>query len=262
MTDLQAIGGVKKLNHQNNKTWMTCMTSYMEGQDLWEVVNGNEVKPGEEEPNGTLIKWKIKAGKTLFALKTTIEEDVLEHIRDAGTPKEAWDTLVALFSKKKNTRLQLFESELLSIAQNYMSIAQYLHKVKSICREISKLEPTTPIRETRMKRIIIHGLRSEYRNFVTAILGWKIQPSLVELENMFVGQEAMAKQMGGVSQKGEEEALYINKSRGNSKQYNVCGSKRSDNKENNHQGKRNYHPGGASKNYWGENKRFEGKCHH
>jgi len=88
MTDLHAIGGVKKLNHQNYKTWMTCMTSYMEGQDLWEVVNGSEVKSGEEEPNGALRKWKIKAGKALFALKTTIEEDVLEHIRDAGTPKE------------------------------------------------------------------------------------------------------------------------------------------------------------------------------
>ncbi|KAH0666163.1 hypothetical protein KY285_027369 [Solanum tuberosum] len=234
MTDLHAIGRVKKLNYQNYKTWMTCMTSYMEGQDLWEVVNRSEVKPGEEEPNGALRNWKIKAGKTLFALKTTIEEDVLEHIRDAGTPKEAWDTLVALFSKKNDTRLQLLESELLSIAQNDMSIAQYFHNVKSICREISELEPTAPIGETRMKRIIIHGLRSEYKNFVTAVQGWQIQPSLVEFENMLAGQEAMAKQMGGASQKGK----------------------------NNHQGEGNYRPGGASKNYWGKNKRFEGKCHH
>ncbi|KAH0642694.1 hypothetical protein KY289_033668 [Solanum tuberosum] len=231
MTDLHAICGVKKLNHQNYKTWMTCMTSYMECQDLWEVVNESKVKPGEEEPNGALRKWKIKAGKTLFTFKTTIEEDVLEHIRDAGTPKEAWDTLAALFSKKNDTRLQLLESELLSTAQNDMNIAQYFHKVKSICHEISELKPIAPIRETRTKRIIIHGLRSEYRNFVTAVQGWQIQPSLVEFENMFVGQEAMAKQMGGVSQKGEDETLYINKSRGNSKQDNVAGTKINDDKE-------------------------------
>ncbi|KAG5598611.1 hypothetical protein H5410_029981 [Solanum commersonii] len=39
--------------------------------------------------------------------------------------------------------------------------------------------------------------------------------------------------------------------------------KRNDDKgKKNHQGKGNYRPGGASKNYWGKNKRFEGKCHH
>ena len=33
-----------------------------------------------EDTNGTLRKWKIKASKAMFALKTTVEEDVLEHI--------------------------------------------------------------------------------------------------------------------------------------------------------------------------------------
>lgn len=67
-----------------------------------------------------------------------------------------------------------------------------------------------------MRRIIIHGLRSEYRNIVVTVQGWKIQPSLVEFDNMLAGQESMAKKMGGVSQKGEEEALYIIESRENS----------------------------------------------
>ncbi|KAL6311801.1 hypothetical protein AAG906_020910 [Vitis piasezkii] len=64
----------------------------------------------------------------MFALKTTIEEDVLEHIRDAKTPYEAWNTFTKLFSKKNDTRLQLLESELLSIAQRDLTIAQYFHK--------------------------------------------------------------------------------------------------------------------------------------
>jgi hypothetical protein len=51
-------------------------------------------------------------GKALFALKTTIDDDMLEHIRDVKTPKEAWDTFAKLFSKKNDTRLQLLESEL------------------------------------------------------------------------------------------------------------------------------------------------------
>lgn len=59
----------------------------------------------------------------MFTLKTTIDEYVLEHIRDAKIPKEAWDTLAALLSKKNNTRLQLLENELLSTKQRDITIA-------------------------------------------------------------------------------------------------------------------------------------------
>lgn len=45
--------------------------------------------PKAEDNNEILRKWKIKVGKAMFVLKTTIEEDVLEHIRDVLTPKEA-----------------------------------------------------------------------------------------------------------------------------------------------------------------------------
>ncbi|KAL0423116.1 UNVERIFIED_CONTAM: hypothetical protein Sradi_0846400 [Sesamum radiatum] len=82
--------------------------AYLKAQNLWEVVNGKEVNPPEaEDANGMLRKWKIKAGKAMFVLKTTIEEDVLEHIREMNTPKEAWDTFAKLFSKKNDTKLQL-----------------------------------------------------------------------------------------------------------------------------------------------------------
>ena len=53
-----------------------------------------------------------------------------------------------------------------------MTIAQYFHKVKSLCREISKLDPEAHIGDIRMKRIIIHGLKPEFRSFVAAIQGW------------------------------------------------------------------------------------------
>ncbi|GKF02422.1 retrovirus-related pol polyprotein from transposon TNT 1-94, partial [Tanacetum coccineum] len=167
------------------------MKSYLQGQDLWEVVNGNEVRqPEAEDANGVLRKWRIKA---MFALKTTVEDDVLEHIRDAATPKVAWDTFTELFSKKNDTKLQLLESELLSVAQRDLTIAQYFHKVKKLCREISEFDPDAPIGDTRMKRIIIHGLKPEFMSNVAAIQGWQNQPSLVEFENLLASQEALIK---------------------------------------------------------------------
>lgn len=179
---------------------------------------------------------------------------MLEHVRDAKTPKETWNTLAALFLKKNDARLQLLENELLSTAQRDMTIAQYFHKVKSICREISDLDSMAPIGKTRIKRIIIYRLRPEYRGFVAAIQGWPNQPSLVEFENLFAGQEAMAKQIVGTSVKSEEESLYTNKTK-NFKQHTARSSKK-----NNFHGDGNSCSRGALKNH-GNNKRFEGKCH-
>ncbi|KAE8655260.1 tir-nbs resistance protein [Hibiscus syriacus] len=141
-----------------------------------------------------------------------------------------------------------------------MAVAQYFHKVKLICREISELDPTAAIGEARIKRIIVHGLRPEYRGFVVAVQGWPTQPSLVEFENFLAGQKAMANQMEGVSLKGEEEALYTSKSRGTFEWYIGSGSNNDGNKVKNYQGKGGQHSGGASKNR-GNSRKFDGKCY-
>jgi hypothetical protein len=47
----------------------------------------------------------------------------------------------------------------------------------------------------------INWLKSEYSIFMIAIQDWRTQPTLLELENMLANQEALAKQMTGVSLK-------------------------------------------------------------
>ena len=111
----------------------------MQGQDLWEIVASGETTPPKNAE--ALQKLKIKAGKALFAIKTSIEEEMLVHIRHVNTPKAAWDTFSTLFSKKNDVRLQLLKNELMSMAQRDMTITQYFTKVKSLCHEISELDP-------------------------------------------------------------------------------------------------------------------------
>ncbi|XP_076888305.1 uncharacterized protein LOC143538691 [Bidens hawaiensis] len=218
MADLQVVGGIKKLNNQNYNTWSTCMMSYLQGQDLWEVVNGAETAVPRNDLNGAVNKWRIKVGKAMFVLKTTVEEEVLEQFREAVTPKEVWDILAKLFSKKNDAKLQLLENELLSITQQDRSIAQYFHKVKTLCREIGELDNEARIGEVRMKQILIHGLKPEYHSFIAVIQGWPNQPTIGEFENLLASQEALAKQMSesrsSVPAKSEEEALYVGKGRG------------------------------------------------
>ena len=73
------------------------------------------------------------------------------------------------FLKKNNAWLQVLENELLSISQRNMTIDEHFNKLKSLCCEISKLNPTTTISGSGMKIIIVHDVRPEFRSFVVAI---------------------------------------------------------------------------------------------
>ena len=92
-----------------------------------------------------------------------------------------------------------------------MTINQYFSKVKTLFHKIAKLDPNCNIFEKCMKRIIIHGLKPEYRSFIVAMQGWPIQFIILELENLLVNQEALAKQLARVFVKGEKEALFNSK---------------------------------------------------
>ena len=129
--------------------------------------------------------------------------------------------------------------------------------MKTLCREISELDAEAPIGETRMKRIIIHGLRPEFRSFVVEVQGWQIQPSLVQFENLLVGQEALAKQMGEVPLKGEVDALYVHKGRWKPKQHVNDRSKRNEDKAKINQGERS----SSEARGYGIKRKFEGKCY-
>ncbi|RLM53041.1 hypothetical protein C2845_PMPSC006801 [Panicum miliaceum] len=199
------------------------LQSYLQGQDLWEVVAGIETVPPPNESGDcyskkdgadALRKWHIKALKAMFVLKTTIEEDLLEHIRDVEILKRAWETQEKLFSKKNEARLRLLEKELSGISQDTLNISQYFTKVKSIWREISELAPDEKVGEARMRRIMINGLRLEYSGFIDAMSGWPTQPSLMELENLLANQEELAKRMGTITIKEHEEALFTSKKKG------------------------------------------------
>jgi hypothetical protein len=223
MADLSsASGGIQKLNNHNYGYWKTYMESYLQGQDLWEVVAGTKIVPPKESGDNfskkegveALRKWRIKAEKVVFVLKTTIEEDLLEYICDAKTSKEAWETLGKLFCKKNEACLQLLEKELLGISQATLTISQYFTKVKSICREMSEIALEEKVGEARMRRIIINGLEPKYQGFIAAVSRWPTQPSLVELENLLANQEELAKKMGGIVVKEEEDELFTRKKEG------------------------------------------------
>ncbi|KAL4280021.1 hypothetical protein GQ457_03G014930 [Hibiscus cannabinus] len=201
--------GVDKLVGTNYKYWKMCMEAYLQGQeDLCDLIVGPDDEipsdtPGNSEPHR---KWKIKCGKALFALRTSISKEFIDHVRDVDSPKEVWETLERIFSKKNTSILLLLENELAQSTQGGMSISEYFLRVKSICAEISELDTEEKISDARLRRFLIRGLKKEYIPFVTSIQGWAKQPSVEELESLLSNQDTLAKQMS--KSFDTESALY------------------------------------------------------
>ncbi|KAF2320962.1 hypothetical protein GH714_032237 [Hevea brasiliensis] len=84
---------------------------YLLGQNLWEIVGGAKMSPSTNSKD--LKKWKVRAGKVMYALSISVEDEVLQRIKDAKTPKKAWNTLVELFAWTNDAKLQQLENELL-----------------------------------------------------------------------------------------------------------------------------------------------------
>lgn len=145
----------------------------------------------------------------MFALRTSISKEYIDHVRELDSPKKIWETLERLFTQKNTMRLQYLENELASLTQDNLAISDYFLKVKNVCAEISELDSEEKISEARLRRYLIRGLRKEFMPFISSIQGWVKQPSIIELENLLSNQEALVKQMSEKSTSNVEDALLV-----------------------------------------------------
>lgn len=210
---------VEKLVGTNYKYWKICMEAFLQGQALWELVGADAEIPADTPENAeSRRRWKIKCGKALFSLRTSISKEFIDHVHDSSL-KEVWEMLESLFTKKNAARLQLLDNELAILKQGSMSFSRYFLRIKSICSEISEIDADEKISEARLRRYLVCGLK-EYGPFVTSIQGWSTQPSIQELENFLSNQEALAKQM---AKSFESDAVLFSK--GKPKKDKSCGNK-------------------------------------
>ena len=184
------------------------MESFLIGNDLWDVTCGESTNPPTDPREKT--RWNAKVDKALYALKQSVDDDMLICISNIKTSKEAWDTFARFFSKKNTHRLQLLDKEIRSLGQGKLSIIEYFLKMKMSCQELSLLDLENRISECKLRRLLINGLQSEYVAYCAAIAGWATQPMVDELENLLINHEFVLAKSGTMKVEEKEEALLSN----------------------------------------------------
>ncbi|KAH0696278.1 hypothetical protein KY290_013630 [Solanum tuberosum] len=83
---ISTLNSVEKFNANNYGSWSKKMQYYFLSQELWDIIGGSDTTPPTDVEAAKI--WKVKAGKAIFVLSITIEDEFLQRIKNAKTPKE------------------------------------------------------------------------------------------------------------------------------------------------------------------------------
>jgi len=114
------------------------------GNSYWEFIIGDEKEPPlPENPTQQQIQanktWHEKARKVLYWLSMSVFNSMIVHIQDAKSPKQAWDTLVKMYSTNTQAHKMQLKQKLHNLHKNKMKISDYSTKVKNLANALASI---------------------------------------------------------------------------------------------------------------------------
>jgi hypothetical protein len=136
---------------------------------------------------------------------------MIVHIQDEKSPKQAWDTLVKMYSTNTQARKMQLKQELHNLQKNKMNINDYSTKVKNLADVFASIR--APINDEDLVVVTLNGLGKYYSQFRTSIVVRETFPNFQDLITLLINEEM---RIVGTSSNGgsQESAFYSNTNRG------------------------------------------------
>ena len=98
---------MEKLDRSNYASWSYKMHQYLLGHGYWSYVDrANDTTP--DAAHKDFPTWEQVASRVMYCFVSSVGDQLLSHIRDAKTLKEAWGNLKNVFAA--NTTAQKLKS--------------------------------------------------------------------------------------------------------------------------------------------------------
>jgi hypothetical protein len=94
----------EKLDRTNYASWSYKMHQYLLGH------GGNDTAP--DPADAGYAAWEKSASRVMYCFASCVGEQLLCYIRDAGTPKVAWENLKKIFAASTTARKLQLRQEL------------------------------------------------------------------------------------------------------------------------------------------------------
>ena len=127
---------VEKLDRRNYVSWAYKMHQYLLGHGYWSYVEGaNDAAPDSAHKDFPV--WEQAASRVMYCFASSVGDQLLSHIRDAKTPKDAWGNLKKVFAASTIARKLQLRQELSNVRQKDLSVADYTARIKEICDSLA-----------------------------------------------------------------------------------------------------------------------------
>lgn len=202
MATSTSLANVEKLTEVNYELWKIQMKSILVFNDLWQYVDGTEMKPAENAQ-----EWLKKDAKALALINLSITHGQLNHVKKAVSSKEAWDGLKAVFESRGPVRKAALYKQLLRMEKKTnITMTQY---VADYTRKAEQLEEAgIEIPDELLSIMLLGSLPSEFENFNVAIESRDEIPTLENLKIKLIEEEArQSDRMSKTSEDSNTNAL-------------------------------------------------------
>ena len=199
----------------NYRTWKYSMKMVLMVKDLWEIVDGTEVKPDDAKEAAA---WTKKSQKALAHISLSLSATQQHHILDCTTAKEAWDILQKLYEGKGRNRKFLLMEQLFkfNMDNRETTMEVYLRSMKDKISELAAIGVTLD-KEVKLA-LIFNGITERFRYLVVSLeqqdLDFdELSARLVEEAERYPGSPEsglayMARRVGGGGRKGVQLQCY------------------------------------------------------
>jgi hypothetical protein len=136
---------------------------------------------------------------------------MIVHIQDAKSPKQAWDTLVKMYSTNTQAHKMQFKQKLHNLQKNKMNISDYSTKVKNLVDALAFIG--AHVDDEDLVVVTLNGLKKDYSQFCTSIVVRETFPDFHDLITLFISEKMRV--IGTSSNGGSQESVfYSNSNRG------------------------------------------------
>jgi len=184
MASAGGLSNIEKLTESNYELWKVQMKSILVYNDLWQYVDGTEIKSPENAHD-----WIKKDSKALALINLSISHSQLNHVKKAETAKGAWDCLKGIFESKGPVRKATLYKQLLRMEmKSNLSIAQHVNEFTNKAGQLE--EAGIEIPEELLSIMLLNSLPQEYENFSIAMESRDEIPTLEILKAKLKEEEA------------------------------------------------------------------------
>jgi hypothetical protein len=182
-----------KLSRENYPIWHTQIVSYLEGNELYEFVNGESICPPKFINSITTIStpsvlvknpeystWYHQDKIVLSALISTLSIDVLPHVVGIKTSRVVWLLMKKMFALKVKARVMQTKLLLTTMKKGSLSMANYFMQAQRWSNLLATVK--NPVKDADMVCYIIGGLSADFDPLV-ASLTTHLEP--ISLEDMY-----------------------------------------------------------------------------